>query len=101
MAGDTGANLRGGPSGLGFVVGVEAFLGAGGALGAVGGFIAAVQAGVAERAVAAAVARELIDDSAGLDRQLVRTYLPVVAEARSGQLRAVENGRQSMNIEWR
>ena len=99
VAGDAGANLRGGPSGLGFVVGVEAFLGAGGALGAVGVFIATVQAGVSERAIATAVARKLIDDTTGLGRQLVHPHLPVIAEIRPGQLSPVENGRHGLDIE--
>lgn len=101
VAGDAGANLRGRPTGLGFVVGVKAFLGAGGTLGAVRIFIATVQAGVAERAIAAAVAGQLIDHAGNLRGQLVYARLPVVLEVRPGQLRSVKNRRQCADAERR
>ena len=101
MASDAGANLRGRPGGLGFVVGVKAFLGAGRALGAVQVFIATVQAGVAEGAIAAAVAGQLIDDAGNLRGQLVDANLPVVAEVRARQLGAVKNRRQCTDVERR
>jgi len=63
VACDAGANLRGRPASLGLVVGVEAFLGAGGALGGVRRLVATVQAGVAQGAVAAAVAGQLINNA--------------------------------------
>ena len=101
MASDAGANLRGRPAGLGFVVGVEAFLGAGGTLGSVRIFIATVQAGVAERAIAATVAGQLIDDAGNLCCQLINAGLPVVLEVRARQLRSVKNRRQCMDTERR
>ena len=57
MARDAGPDLRGGLAQLSLLVSVEAFLGAGGTLRAVRRFIATPQAGVAERAIAAAIAR--------------------------------------------
>jgi len=96
---DAGANLRGGPSLLRLLVGVEAFLSAGGALGGVRGFIATVQAGVAQGAIAAAIAWELVDDARDLGRELIGVHLPRVAEVRSRQLGAVENRRQGVDIE--
>ena len=101
VARDAGANLRGCPASFGLVVGVEAFLGAGGALGAVQVFIATVQAGVAEGAIAAAVAGQLIDDAGNLRGQLVDANLPVVAEVRARQLRSVKNRRQCTYVERR
>jgi len=98
---DTGANLRGRPSCLGFVVGVKTFLGTGRALRGVHVFIATVQAGVAERAIAAAVAGQLIDDAGNLRGQLVDANLPVVAEVRARQLRSVKNRRQCTYVERR
>src|SRR5208283_4319151 len=101
VASDAGADLGGRPSGLGLEIGVEAFGGADVALGAVDGLVAAMQAGVAEGPVAAAVARQLINDARDLRRQLIGAHLPVVAEVRSLELRAVEDGRNGLDVERR
>ena len=64
VARDAGADLRGRFAELGLLVCEEAFLGAGGALGAVQPFKATAQAGVAQGAVAAAVAGQLVGHAA-------------------------------------
>ena len=99
MAGDAGANLRRRPAGLGFVIGVETFSGADVAFGGVRCLVATMQAGVSEGAIAAAVARELVDDAGDLRGQLIDANLPVIAEVRARQLSSVKNGRQCVNIE--
>src|ERR1039458_10798336 len=71
VAGDAGANLRGRPAGLGFVIGVKAFSSTDVALGGVRVLIATVQAGVAEGAIAAAIARKLVDDGGNLGGQQI------------------------------
>src|ERR1700728_3544731 len=82
VSGNSSANLRGRPAGLGLVVGVEAFLGTGGALGTMRIFKATVQAGVAELAITAAIARQLVNDAWNLGGQLVNVHLPGIAKVR-------------------
>ena len=101
VAGDADANLRRGPTSFGLEVGVEAFGSADVALGGMRVFVAAVQAGVTQRAVAAAVARKLIDHAGNLRGQLIGAHLPVIAEAGAGELGTVQDGRNGMNVEWR
>ena len=101
VAGDAGADLRGRPTGLGFVVSVEALCSADVALGGMRRLIATVQTGVAQGAVAAAIARQLINDAGDLDRELIGAHLPVVAEVGTLELSAMENGRNGMDIERR
>ena len=101
VAGDGGPNLRWRFAEPGLLVGEEALLGAGGALGAVQAFEATAQAGVAEGAVATAVARELIDDAGDLGHLLVNMDLPGIAEVFAGELAAGEDGRQGADLEGR
>src|SRR5208282_5343268 len=91
VAGDAGANLRGRPAGLGFVISVEAFSGADVALGGMRVLVATVQAGVSKGAIAAAVTGKLVDDAGNLRGQLIDAHLPVVAEVRASQLSAMKN----------
>ncbi len=80
-------------------VGEEGLLGAGGALGAVQPLIATAQAGVAQGAVAAAVAGKLVEHVAHLGRLLVDVHLPGIAEVLAGQLRARQDRRQCAHLE--
>src|SRR5258708_24292771 len=66
---------------LGLLIGVEAFLRASGALRPVHALKAAAQAGVAESAVAATVARQLVNHVADLRDLLVDVLLPRILEA--------------------
>src|SRR5208283_1506075 len=101
MARNAGADLRGSPSLLCFLIGVKAFLGAGGTLSTVCSLVAAAQAGVAQGAVAAAIARQLVDHVTNLGRQQIGMHLPGVAEVLACQLRAVENRRQGVDVKRR
>ncbi len=94
VADDGGANLRGSFAQLCQLVGEEVLLGAVGTLSRVRGLIATVQAGVAQGAVAAAVAGKLVDHTADLDCLLMAMHLPRVAEMLAGELFAEENRRQ-------
>jgi hypothetical protein len=94
MPRDSRANLLGRLSQLRLLVGVEAFLGAGRALGPVQRFEAAPQAGVAQGTVAAAVARELVDHTAHLGHLLIHVDLPGKAEILAGQLVSRHNRGQ-------
>jgi hypothetical protein len=86
VAGDARADLSGSLALFGQPVGVEAFLGARGALGAMQAFITTAQAGMAERAVTAAVAGKLVEDFSDPGRLLVDVNLPRILEVRAGQL---------------
>jgi len=101
VARDAGANLRGRPSCLSFEIGVEAFGCADGALGAVDRLIATVQAGVAQGTIAAAIARQLVNDAGDLGRELIGPHLPVVTEVGAGQLLARKDRWDRVNIERR
>ncbi len=101
MAGDAGADLSGGLAGLGQAIGVEGFLSAGGALGSMQALVAATQAGVAQGAIAAAVAGQLIDDIANFDCLLIDVDLPGIAEVLTGEFGASEDGRQGADFERR
>ena len=101
MVGDGGANLDGGLAEFELRVGEEGLLGAGGALGAVQALVATAQAGVAESAVAAAVARELVEDVSDLDGLLIDVDLPGIAEVLAGELGAREDGGQGADLEGR
>ena len=96
MAGDGGADLGGRFAQLGLLVCEETFLGAGGALGAVLALKTAAQAGMAQGAVATAVAGELIGDTADFGYLIVNVPLPVVGKACSGN-----EGRQGAYFERR
>ena len=100
VACDGGTDLGRGLAELGLLGGEEAFLGAGGALGAVEGLKATAETGVAECAVAAAVAGELVDDVADFSSLLVDVDLPGVAEVFAGELGAGEDGRKFRDLEW-
>ena len=63
--------------------------------------VATAQAGVAQGAVATAVAGKLIDHAADLGCQLVDVDLPGIAEVFSCQLGAGENRRQGADLERR
>jgi len=99
VTGDAGANLGRGLAEPGLLVGVKAFLRAGGALGAVQSLKATAQAGVAQRAVAAAVAGELISDVADLGNLLVDMHLPGITEVVAAEFCAGEDGRQRADLE--
>ena len=94
VAGDGFADLGWVFAEFGLLVGEEALLGASGALGAVQAFKAAAQAGVAEGAVAAAVAGELVGDAGDFSYVLIDVDLPGVAEVVSGKFGAGQEGRQ-------
>ncbi len=68
VPGDGRANLRRLLAKLGLLVGEESFLGAGRALGSVQTLKAAAQAGVPKRAIAAAVAGQLVNHAADLEQ---------------------------------
>ena len=99
MAGDAGANLCRGLAELGLRIGIERFLSAGGALGAVRILIATAQAGMAQGAVATAVSGKLVEDVADLDRLLVDMDLPGILEVLSSELAACQDGRQGAYFE--
>src|ERR1035437_10339010 len=101
VADNGGANLRGSLAQLGLLVSKEAFLGAVGTLRAVRGLIATVQAGVAQGAVATAIAGKLIDHAADLDRLLITVDLPWIAEVFAGEFLAGKNRRQGAHLERR
>ena len=82
-------------------VGVERLLRTGGALGAVIGLVTAAQASVAKRAVAAAVAGELVDHGSNLDSLLIDVHLPRILEMLAGQFGAGKDGRQCGDLERR
>ena len=94
MGCNSGADLHGGLTEPGLLVGIDAFLGAGGALRSVEGFKAAAQAGVAEVAVAAAIAWELVNYVAYLSRILIDMDLPRIAEAVTGKPGSGDDWRQ-------
>ena len=100
MAGDGCADLGWGFAQPGLLVGVEAFLGAGGALGAVESLEAAAQAGVAESAVATAVAGKLVGHAGNFGHLLVDVDLPWVTEVFACKLAAGEDGWQGADFEW-
>ena len=101
MAGDACTDFSGGLTGLGQAIGVEGFLSAGGALGSMQALVAATETGVAQGAIATAVAGQLIDDIANFDCLLVDVDLPGIAEVLSGELGAGEDGRQGADFERR
>ena len=84
--GDAGADFGGGLALPGHAISVDAFFGAGGALGAVQALKAAAQAGVAEGAIAAAVAGQLIKDVPDFCGLLVDMNLPGILEVRACEL---------------
>jgi hypothetical protein len=83
---NSSADLGGSLAGLGHGVGVERLLRACGALGAVVALVAAAQARVAKRPVAAAIARKLVYNAADLCGLLVDVHLPGVLEVLAGEL---------------
>jgi hypothetical protein len=86
VAGDAGADLGGRFAQPGLLVGVEALLGAGGAFSAVERLKATAQAGVAQRAIAAAVAGQLVGHAADFGNVLVDMHLPGITEVGTGEL---------------
>jgi hypothetical protein len=80
VAGDAGADFGWCSAQFGLLVDEEALFGASGAFGAMQALKAAAQAGVAEGAVAAAIAGELIGDAADFRHLLVHVHLPGVTE---------------------
>jgi hypothetical protein len=98
---DAGADLSGRPALLRLLVRVEAFLGAGGARGSVQAFKATAQAGMAQGAVAAAVAGELVSDAAHLGDLLIYVALPGILKAGSGELGAMQDGRKRAHFQRR
>src|SRR5665213_2455331 len=68
------------------LVGEESFLGAGRALCPVQPLEATAQAGVPQRAIAAAVAGQLVNNAADPDYLLVNVHLPWVTEVFPGKL---------------
>lgn len=98
---DAGANLRGSFACLGHCIGVKRLLRAGGALRAVVALVATAQAGVAQGAVAAAVARELVENVADLRGLLIDVRLPWVAEVLAVELGARQDGWQGADLERR
>ena len=80
VPGNGGADLRRLLAELGLLIGEEAFLGAGGALGPVQTFKTAAQAGVAQGPIAAAVAGKLVDHAADLSHLLINVLLPGISE---------------------
>ena len=86
MADDGVANLGHGLAQLELPGGEEGLFGAGRALGTVQPLVATAQAGVAQRAVAAAVAGKLVEHVAHPGRLLVDVHLPGIAEVLAGQL---------------
>jgi hypothetical protein len=90
------ANLRRRLAEFGLLVGKDAFFCACGALGAVHPFEATAQAGVAQGAVATAIAGELVGHAADFGHILVDMLLPVVGEFVAGK-----QGRQGADLEGR
>jgi hypothetical protein len=95
------AYLRGRLAEFCLLVCEQAFFGAGGALGAMQALETTAQAGVAQGAVAAAVAGKLIDNAADFGHLLIDVLLPVVLEVVPGQLVSGKDGRQGADFEWR
>ena len=91
---DCFANLGRGLSEFGLLIGEEPLFGAGRALGAVEPFKAAAEAGMAESAIAVAIARQLVEDVSDLRGLLVDMDLPGEAEVVSGEAGSGENRRQ-------
>src|SRR6185437_6463080 len=83
---------------LRLLVGVEAFLGAGGALSPVQALEAAPQACVPERPVAAAVAGQLVQHAAHARRVTINVRLPGIAEAVACELRSMEDRRKHADL---
>ena len=99
MVFDGVADLCWGLAEPGLLIGVEGFLGAGGALGAVVALKAATQAGVSEGAIATAITGELVEHAADFGGLLVDVHLPWVAETLAGEPGAAEDGRQGADLE--
>ena len=93
---DARADLRRRLSQLCLAIGVNAFLHAGRALCPVKDFKAAMQAVVAHRTIAVAVAGLLVQHRRNLCGHLVRSHLVRMREIWPGKLRATEDGRQRM-----
>src|SRR3569833_542324 len=94
-----GADLRRRLAQLCLLVGVEPLLGARRALSSVQRLEAAPQAGVAQSAVAPAVAWQLIGHIALLRCLLIDVYLPGIPEVLARELAAGQDRRQRANLE--
>ena len=81
VTGNGGADFGWCSAKFGLLVNEEAFFGASRAFGAMQALKAASQAGMAEGAIAAAVAGQLIGDAADFRHLLVNMYLPGITEA--------------------
>jgi len=99
VAGDALANLGRGLACFVLREGIEGFFGAGGTFRAVQTFIATAQAGVAESAIAAAVAGELVEQVADLRSLLIDMPLPGILEVLAGELCAGKDGRQGRHLQ--
>jgi hypothetical protein len=99
VLGDTGADLGGSLAGLGHGVSIEGLLRAGGALGAVQTLITTAQAGVAESAVATAVAGELVNHVTYFGGLLIDVHLPGIAEVFTSKPGSGEDRRQRADLE--
>src|SRR5579863_1695384 len=93
------ANLRGSLAQLCLLVGKEAFFGAGGTLRPVHRFKATTQAGMAQGAVATAVARQLINHAAHLGDLLINVDLPGITEIIPRELVSGNDGRKRSKFE--
>lgn len=91
---DAIANHLGRPSLLGLAIRIQGFLHARAALGAVGAFKAAAQAGVAVVAITIAIAWHLINHCAGAGSSLVRFLLRGSDQALIGELLFCKDRRQ-------
>ena len=101
VASDSGANLCGRIAQLSEAIGVEGLFGAGGTLGAVQALVATAQAGVAESAVASAVAGQLVEHVADSSGLLIDVHLPRIAEVLARKPGSCEDGRQRAHFERR
>src|SRR5215469_5371361 len=99
VVGDALADLGGGLAKLRLLVGVEAFLGAGRALGAVQRLETAAEAGMAQGFVAAAVAGKLVGDAGDPGHLLVDVRLPRVAGVVASELAAGQDRRERAHFE--
>jgi len=98
MPGDRLANLGRRLAELGLLIGVEAFLGAGGAFRSMQSLEAAAQARMPQGAIAATVAGQLVDHAADLGHLLIDVYLPVKTKILTGQLIARHNGGERREL---
>jgi hypothetical protein len=86
---------------LGLLVSKEALFGAGGTLSAVQALKTTAQAGMAQGAVAAAIAGKLIGHAGDFGHLLVDMDLPGIAEVFAGELVTGKNRRESRDFERR